>query len=246
MSLTLYKAKQPSNPKGKSSRNRKQQQTTKSNTAVGMRLSPSSRTTFLPEVFRCQHKYVQSFVITGGAVGILGTSTDFALNGLYDPYIAAGGHQPYGFDELSPWYNTYTATHAQVNVTFAAPSTGTMYLLAAWRPSAGSFTITGLSAEQAMEKDNVRWVFCPSAPASQKDASIGLGNFSIANLESKTPSQLLADGNYSAGPSGNPALVPRLMLAVGDLGGATASTIALVVEITYTTLWRGRKSVGQS
>lgn len=51
----------------------------------------------------------------------LASSIGIALscNGLYDPYVAAGGHQPRGFDEITPLYDHYVVTNAKITVWFA-------------------------------------------------------------------------------------------------------------------------------
>lgn len=51
----------------------------------------------------------------------LAASTGIALscNGLYDPYVAAGGHQPRGFDELIALYDHYVVTNAKITVWYS-------------------------------------------------------------------------------------------------------------------------------
>ncbi len=192
------------------------------------------------------HKYVENFIITSGVAGVFGTSYDYAANGMYDPYLGVGGHQPYGFDELSPWYNSFTVIAVDVAVSCVAPSNGTTALGVAWRPSAGSFAIAGLGISDFCEKDNTRLIYIPPSPANARDVTTSLGRFSIARLEGRTEQQILTEGNYTGTSAGNPASVPRLMFATCDLSGASSATCALIIELTYHAVWRGPKTFGQS
>lgn len=45
------------------------------------------------------------------------TAYEFRANGMYDPEVAAGGHQPYGFDELMVRYNDYTVLYSSIQAT---------------------------------------------------------------------------------------------------------------------------------
>lgn len=209
-------------------------------------MSISRAAPFVAPSRKYTHKYVDNFIITSGAAGVLGTTYAYAANGMYDPYLGAGGHQPYGFDELSPWYNSYVVTAVDVAVTIVAPSEGSAYLGFAWRPSGGSFNPTGLGVSDFAEKDNTRWIYIPPSPAKAADATISLGRFPIARLEGKKESQILAENEFQGTPAGNPASVPQLMFALGSLAGASASTALLVVQLTYHATWRGPKTFGQS
>lgn len=177
---------------------------------------------------------------------MLGTSYDYAMTGLYDPYLGVGGHQPYGFDEMAPLYGTYTVTDVALRITYASVNDGATYLVVGWRPSNGTFSISGLGVSDVTEKDNVAWFPLPSVPARIGDSTIDLGHFPISKVEGRTQAQILAELNYSGTSAGNPANVPQFMIATGNLAGASSTTCAIVVQLEYTVMWRAPKTVGQS
>lgn len=49
--------------------------------------------------------------------GVLNSEV-FAMNDIWDPEVAAGGHQPMGFDQMAALYNRYIVLGAKVRVTF--------------------------------------------------------------------------------------------------------------------------------
>ena len=63
-------------------------------------------------------RYVDQFTIDPG----LGTAGHISLraNGLFDPYVPVGGHQPYSFDQYMEFYNRYTVLGSKITVTFSA------------------------------------------------------------------------------------------------------------------------------
>lgn len=48
--------------------------------------------------------YAEDFSLTSGIAGVVGTIRTYYLNSIYSP-VSSGGHQPYGFDQLSGIYN---------------------------------------------------------------------------------------------------------------------------------------------
>lgn len=56
-------------------------------------------------------KYVVHLSVASPGVGAI-TAYEFRANGMYDPEVAVGGHQPYGFDQLMGQYNHFTVLKA--------------------------------------------------------------------------------------------------------------------------------------
>ncbi len=76
-----------------------------------------SRTLMIPKIFPdkavVKHKYV-----CRGKLEALGLTRHaiFRANGMYDPEVALGGHQPMMFDQLSAMYDHYTVVGAKIKV----------------------------------------------------------------------------------------------------------------------------------
>ncbi len=63
-------------------------------------------------------RYQDNFISLTGA---LGTPNDriFTGNGLFDPDISVGGHQPRGFDQIMPLYAYYTVVGSKISATYS-------------------------------------------------------------------------------------------------------------------------------
>jgi len=67
-------------------------------------------------------KYCDTVNIDPGLAQITGYI--FSANGLYDPNISGGGHQPYGYDQWLPTFaNHYVVLGSKIRVRFAARNT---------------------------------------------------------------------------------------------------------------------------
>lgn len=64
-------------------------------------------------------RYSDFNVTMNPGIGGAAASYVFSLNGLYDPDITGGGHQPIGFDQLISMYDHYTVIYAKATVIFS-------------------------------------------------------------------------------------------------------------------------------
>jgi hypothetical protein len=74
----------------------------------------------MPNFLRRVLRY-SDYLAVPGTSGALG-SWIFNLAGLYDPDVALGGHQPFGYDQLMAFYNRYTVLSARITVDAIAVS----------------------------------------------------------------------------------------------------------------------------
>lgn len=69
-----------------------------------------------PQSMRTTLRYVDRVEINVNSLENI-TTVAYSANGLYDPYIPVGGHQPRGFDEYMALYKTYTCIASKMNMT---------------------------------------------------------------------------------------------------------------------------------
>lgn len=69
---------------------------------------------FLPAQRAAKLRYTSQLTLTSAA-GLL-TNHQFRANGCYDPDFTSTGHQPYGWDQLTPFYNHYVVAGSRMSV----------------------------------------------------------------------------------------------------------------------------------
>uniref|UniRef100_UPI0040483EE1 hypothetical protein n=1 Tax=Limnohabitans sp. TaxID=1907725 RepID=UPI0040483EE1 len=70
---------------------------------------------FTPDKIRVRLKDSISFTVS---TTLADDYYEFALNGMYDPYLGVGGGQPYGFDQWGALYNNYRVLAGGITATF--------------------------------------------------------------------------------------------------------------------------------
>lgn len=75
-----------------------------------------SSTSFQPRWMHCDMKYCDQFVTSVGGASVL--DQIYRANSLFDPDRTGVGHQPRGFDQLTPLYNRYRVDAIRWDVKF--------------------------------------------------------------------------------------------------------------------------------
>ena len=102
----------------------------------------------------CKHRYAdQCSIVYTGSSGMITHS--FSANGLYDPNLAVGGHQPMGFDEQMAIYDHYCVLGAKITVNnITTLVSGAEPMIWGINPSDGSGSIVNVPPSDAMERIN--------------------------------------------------------------------------------------------
>lgn len=220
-----------------------------SNTKIGgvIKYVHPNSTKFISASTKRAHKFVNNFIMSGGTLGSTGGTTWYRMNGMYDPETIIGGHQPYGFDQMAALYNTFTVTDIEINLHYAAPSDPSCYLVAAIRPSGGTFNPSGLGVQDVVEKDNVRWFMTPETQGQKVgDSTISLGKIPINYVQGVSRKAIIEGTNYSGSVTADPTTVPQFGICLGNVAGASDPTMVIIVELIYHAIWSGPRTVGQS
>lgn len=72
----------------------------------------------MPSMFYRRFRYVDAADFSAVDDGVVAWLV-YRVNGVYDPYAGTGGHQPYGLDQLAPFYSRYTCYGSKLRVVFS-------------------------------------------------------------------------------------------------------------------------------
>lgn len=138
-----------------------------------------------------------------------GTQIIYNLNSLYSPR-SSGGHQPYGYDQMTPLYARYKVLSVRVHITMLANKvtsydTGFVYVV---QPPSAAYTISSIDAALISEKPGATILHTGSSPIPH------VQNINIGQAAQVTQAEFTADiEDYAALVSASPAKVPLLVLA---------------------------------
>lgn len=192
--------------------------------------------------------YDQWYSYGNGNVNTYGTANLFRLNSLFNPDKTAGitGHQPYGYDQLTPLYLSWRVNGVTIKITATDPSDDGM-VVGCLITSPGSVAVLqGKSINQMSEKPDMMVLNINSTGSQTRTIT---RYFSIADLAGVTPLQIAADTtNYSGSEVSSPILFPTLHIAAAEYGGELANNrnVRVHVKLTFHAEFWNRKTLNQS
>lgn len=178
---------------------------------------------FLDPLKYISFKYVA--VVAQSTATTAGSQTIWKINSIYDPDGAVGGHQPYGYDQLTALYGRYRVLKTRWRVAFGT-STGTMHVVV--------LPVSGALAN-SIASDTTFQTACEMPRA--RSAVIGGGGSPAINLNGTidlpaltgaTITEYKSDDRYSAAINTDPSTV--MYLYVGYYN-PTASTVVIQTRV---------------
>lgn len=197
-----------------------------------------------PARLLCDLAYSDRYTLTqDGTVGnTTATIQTFRLNSLFDPDLTGTGHQPYGFDQLTPIYNNYCVTGCTIEADMTAASTAGGMGFFTVQPSSNFSSISGKTLSQLLERFNVWASEVPQAGAA--DVWRIRRSFSIHAVEGLPNAALLYVGGYAAQVASNPTNSPTIQFAF--CAPTVGTQITLTVKLIYHCVFWNRNSIIQS
>lgn len=187
------------------------------------------------------HRYNESFTLDPpvGAPAV----AYYSCNGLFDPTVAIGGHQPLGFDQMTPMYDHYTVLGAKATVRFFSNgsnlTTGSMMVYCYVNDDSAAVLTYDTVLEQS------KGVVSPLTNTGAKGVTTLTQKFSAKKFfgvaDVKDNSQL--KGSDTANPTEGAYFV---IGAQGVGPGLDPLTIYCNVTIDYITQWSERRDLAQS
>lgn len=185
-------------------------------------------------------KYTDTVQMNPGAAGTANHYV-FAANGLYDPNITGGGHQPAGFDQYMTLYELFTVTRAHIKVNFqSADSTNVQLVGIANRDLATTNPDFGVYIE------NGGFVWTRLGRAGSGNDICTLTQY--MDMKKFGTYKDLIDNDDNAGTdSTNPSELQyfHVVMAAGDASTDTAGGW-ITVEITYEVIFRQPRQASYS
>lgn len=199
----------------------------------------------IPERRMVSLPYVETVTIDPPA-GLTPQGYKFVCNGVFDPNNTGAGHQPMGFDQLTPLYNNFVVVGATIRATFTPSATTTSastYLVGIFKDKKN----TGLpvSYEEIMEMGRG-----PTRTASYSSiggdrvVSLRTGYSAKRDVPCTNP---LDEPNQFNSSAANATIQPKWIVWAACLDNATdMGPLNVLINITYRVVCIKPKSPGLS
>jgi len=168
--------------------------------------------------------------------GATGSAITFALNDIFDPNNSGAGHQPHGYDQMTPIYNMWTVYSAQVNIRVVASEGTSQYIAFRVSPqiNSPSFVIAGLLPAEIAETPNCGVIDCGSGDDRCQWAS---PIYSIAGIQGCSKQQIFNDNTYHGQYNGSPNRKAYFSVGSGTYDATTGKKCLIMIELVYNVMW---------
>jgi hypothetical protein len=200
----------------------------------------------LPRIFRKQLRYAETFSLTTGTAGIIGTVQLMMLNNVYDPNTTGVGHQPYGFDQLASFYGYYIVHRTRFRL-LATTIGNTSEVCVAYQlfPAVTGVTIAGVSVDAATEKSAVTtFNVGPSGNDRSRMVSGVVDHHKVLGI---TPGQYKDNlDQYGSAVTTGPVVGSYLEVGIGSYTGSAGVSLAVQVVLDFDVEFYSPKTLPQS
>jgi len=155
------------------------------------------------------------------------------LNGLYDPNFTGVGHQPYGFDQLTPFYNNYLVRAFKVTL-IANTIGGTAEVAVVYKldNQGGGISLTGLTLDRCTEAPMIGT--CAVGPSGVDRAREIIIEGECHKVLGVTRAQYVDQTSLYAGTSAaNPSVSALLRFSIASYSGTAAESLAIQCIIEF-------------
>ncbi len=215
-----------------------------SNRSIGANTLPGILSVF-PQRLNTRLEYVDELTLTTqSTLATFGAEYAYRLNSLYDPYFPAGGHQPYGFDQLNTIYARYLVHKCIVEVTFSDPSSDGLVVGAFAKNLNDANTLVNASIAAAMERPTV---WCKPVNNTGSQVVVFRKEYNLAQMFGLTQQQY--EGGWpstSALVSADPVQTAYFMVAAANSRGGSSQTVTARVRLIFNCSFWERNTVAQS
>lgn len=184
------------------------------------------------------HKYVSRFTVNPDVTGAI-TADSYRVNGMFDPTVAVGGHQPMGFDQMGVFYNKFTVVGCKITCTFSSTASGN---------TGDSYVVMQLSSNSAVTADFDDCVEQPHTRYGYLTTNAGTGSKRMTMKWSRKKwFGKDKDDNQEGSSSADPTDQVYVHLGAAALAfGADPATVCGVVQLDYIALWHDPKVIAGS
>ena len=175
----------------------------------------------IPKNFKTTMRYVETLALNPGA----GTNATyvFSANGMNDPNITGGGHQPRGYDQIMAMFNHYTVIGSRILIQATNRDSGNGCVLGI--ATRGNFTTEASIAEYV---EQAKCSYKPIGPIGSPPVSV------TASVAPKRFLGLPARDDLMRGTvSTNPAEQCYYHVFAGNPGGIDVGIVDVLVTIEY-------------
>lgn len=210
---------------------------TKSVAVTRITRSPKSP---LGRFFKMSLPYCEQAVSLNPGIGGIPVFHYFSANGLYDPNVTGGGHQPLGFDQIMPMYDHYTVIASKITITFFNDDSSNKQIVGV-RLSDNTSSGVAADVSNIQENGGGKYVWL-----NQKGNDGDMCTMTLGCSPKKYFAKSLNDDTYKGGIGANPADQVYFQIWAAPFQSVDSGVIYFNVRIDYIAIFSEPKILASS
>lgn len=191
----------------------------------------------LPKRMMLRQHYIQNYNITSTS-GVPAVYK-WATNGLFDPDVSGGGHQPYYFDQMAALYNHYTVIGSKITIIVSPDTTATDSFVAGVYINDDT-TTTPISLNEFMETTKSKFKVANQAQGSPLVFS------SKWSAKKTFGGSVLANSALRGTTSSNPSETSVYNFFLSAMDSASTVAVSFIARVDYIVQWSELKDIAGS
>lgn len=209
---------------------------------------------FMPPSLVTKMRYVERFTLNNeNTTGITGSEIAFRLGSLFDFNFTGTGHQPWGFDQLTPLYQQYQVYALKISVRVHHVTGVDPFLAINLRPNSSGYNLQNkFMYEIAERSSNTVMLFEQSnsdqsaATGRSVDKTWESGLIYLADIEGLSRLEYSNDVTYKGLAGGNPTKTPIMSIACGSAEPVPSCTVKCHVQVEFYVKWTSPNTPAES
>lgn len=189
-----------------------------------------------PKKLTMTHRWTQTIGLSTGSSGALNTFV-FRANGMFDPSVTGGAHQPYYFTQLSAIYDHFTVIGSKIKITASKTDSSTSIPITCGIMINDDSTVTP-TLLGLLEHPSSTWKL--------------LENTNKVTLSNKWSAKktfggsILGNDNLQGTSAADPTEQSTFVFFMDSSVNAIATSVTFVVEIDYIAVWDELKDIANN
>jgi len=197
---------------------------------------------FLPISKWCYNMpYHEVVTLTTNVSPEVATTLVWTMNGLFDPEVPVGGHQPMGFDQAMAFYEHYTCVANEVTVTFCSGAANNDAIACGFYLSSSATPVT--VSDQIVENGLLYRKILTSNVNNSKDIQTISAKINLTKFFGK---KIINEDDYRGNAAALPTEQAYMIFFVNNLSGTNTNPVIMDITTNYTVKFTEPKKIPQS
>lgn len=186
-----------------------------------------------PKKVTMVHKYSETVTLTGTSGAI--ASNLFSCNGMFDPNFTGAGHQPMGFDTLTPLYDHYCVLASRIKITIGPTTVAQPASIIGLFINDNTSLSGSITPATVWEQSDAKKICTKMIVTAPTDTYSLYSSWSARKRFGRSP---LTNTDLQGTSSSNPTEQSYYTIVLQSIDASSTASFYVNVQIQYLAVWK--------